>query len=90
MKRYGKLKRTGNSDVVSVEVKDPNKPEYGTITLVFVKNSDAPGGMELVSWVALDAQNQRTTVRLSNQRYGMSVPNRTFTYTDPRNSSRRP
>ena len=90
VKKYGRLRQTNNDNVLSVEVKDPNKPEYGTITLVFVKNSDAPGGMELVSWVALDAQNQRTTVRLSNQRYGMSVPNRTFTYTDPRNSSRRP
>ena len=90
VKRYGKLKRTGNSDVVSVEVKDPGKPEYGTITLVFVKKAGAPGGMELVSWVALDSQNRRTTVRLSNQKYGMSVSNRTFTYTDPRNSSRRP
>ena len=89
VKRYGRLIDTGNPNVVSVEVKDPKKPEYGTITLVFVKNPSAPGGLELASWVALDSQNKRTTVRLSNQRYGMSVPNRTFTYTDPRSSSRR-
>ncbi|BBC71188.1 cell envelope biogenesis protein LolA [Altererythrobacter sp. B11] len=90
VKRYGKLMPTGNPDVVSVEVRDPKKPEYGTITMIFVKDAGAPGGLELVSWVALDAQNQRTTVRLSNQRYGISVPDSTFTYRDPRRTTRRP
>lgn len=89
VKRFGRLRSTGNPDVLSVEVKDPNKPEFGTITLVFVKKRSAPGGLELVSWVALDSQNQRTTVRLTNQRYGMDVSDRTFTYTDPRRSGRR-
>ena len=32
----------------------------------------------------LDAQNTRTTVRLSGHRYGMSVSNNTFRYRDPR------
>jgi outer membrane lipoprotein-sorting protein len=90
VKRYGKLNPTGNPDVISVEVRDTNKPEYGVITLVFVKDAAAPGGLELASWVALDAQNQRTTVRLSNHRYGVSVPDSTFRYEDPRRSSRRP
>lgn len=90
VKRYGKLNPTGNPDVVSVEVRDPNKPEYGVITLVFVKDARAPGGLELASWVALDAQNQRTTVRLSNHSYGASVPDSTFRFEDPRRTSRRP
>ena len=90
VKKYGRLRSTGNPNVLSVEVKDPNKPEYGTITLIFVRNGSAPGGWELTNWVALDAQNNRTTVRLSNQRYGMSVSNSTFTYRDPRRASRRP
>ena len=47
---------TANPDVISVEVKDPEKPEYGTITLIFVQDAGAPGGLELASWVALDAQ----------------------------------
>lgn len=88
--RYGRLMPTANSNVVSIEVKDPDKPEYGTITLIFAKNPGAPGGLELASWVALDAQNHRTTVRLSNQRYGASVSDSVFTYRDPRNTSRRP
>jgi outer membrane lipoprotein-sorting protein len=90
VKRYGKLLPTSNPNVVSVEVRDPQKPEHGTITLVFVRNASAPGGLELASWVALDAQNKRTTVRLANHRYGMTVADSTFTYRDPRRTTRRP
>ena len=90
VKKYGKLRDTGNPNVLSVEVRDPNKPEYGMITLIFVRNGKAPGGWQLTNWVALDAQNNRTTVRLSNHRYGVSVNNSTFTYKDPRRASRRP
>lgn len=89
VKRYGKLQPTTNPDVISVEVRDSKHPEYGVITLVFVRDGSAPGGWELTSWVALDAQNTRTTVRLSNQQYGLSVPDSTFTYRDPRTTSRR-
>ena len=90
VKRFGRLVRTASPDVISVEVRDPNKPEYGTITLIFVEDGSAPGGLALSSWVALDAQNTRTTVRLSNQRYGLAVPDSTFTYRDPRRTTRRP
>ena len=90
VKRYGRLLPTANPDVLSVEVKDSRKPEYGTITLIFVRDAGAPGGHELSSWVALDAQNKRTTVRLSNQRYGVAVADSAFTYRDPRRTSRRP
>ena len=90
VRRYGKLLPTTNSNVISIEVSDPGRPEYGTMTLVFVRNGSAPGGLQLTSWVALDAQNTRTTVRLSNQRYGMAVPNSAFNFRDPRQASRRP
>jgi len=83
VKRYGRLVPTQNPNVLSIEVKDPRKPEYGTITLVFVRNGSAPGGLELTSWVALDAQNKRTTVRLANHRYGLPVADSAFTYVDP-------
>ena len=89
MKRYGRLIPTGNPDVISVEVRDAKHPEYGIITLIFTRNGAAPGGLELNTWVALDSQNQRTTVRLRNHRYGMAVPDNTFRFTDPRKSSRR-
>ena len=90
VKRYGKLKPTSNSNVLSVEVRDPKHPEYGVITLIFVKNASAPGGWQLTNWVALDSQNHRTTVKLTNHRYGVSVADSAFTFKDPRKSSRRP
>ena len=90
VRKYGKLVPTGNPNVYSIEVRDPKKPEYGVITMIFVKDASAPGGLELSSWVQLDSQNQRTTVRLSNQRYGVSVADSAFTFRDPRRSSRRP
>lgn len=87
--RYGKAIPTGNPGVVSIEVRDSKHPEYGIITLIFVNKAGAPGGMELVSWVALDSQNKRTTIRLSNQRYGVAVPDSTFRFRDPRKTGRR-
>jgi len=88
--KFGKALSTANSDVVSIEVSDPKRPEYGVITLIFVTKPSAPGGLELASWVALDAQNVRTTVRLANHRYGMAVPDSTFRFRDPRRTTRRP
>ncbi len=90
VKRFGKLVPTGNPDVLSVEVRDPKKPEFGMITLIFVKNASAPGGLQLTHWVALDAQNNRTRVQLSNQKYGVAVDDSTFNFKDPRRSTRRP
>jgi outer membrane lipoprotein-sorting protein len=90
VKRFGKLLPTANRDVISVEVRDPAKPEFGVITMIFVKNAAAPGGLQLSHWVANDAQNNRTTVRLTNHRYGMEVAESTFTFRDPRKATRRP
>lgn len=89
VKAYGRLVPTDHPDVVSVEVRDKKHPEYGVITLVFVRNAKAPGGLELTNWVALDAQNHRTTVRLSNQSYGAQVPDSKFSFTDPRRTGGR-
>ena len=88
--RYGKLVPTQHNDVISVEVRDPKRPEFGVITLLFYRDAKSPGGLQLARWVALDSQNHRTTVTLSNHRYGMAVSDKTFTYKDPRRSSRRP
>lgn len=87
--RFGKLQPTGNPAVVAVEVRDPKHPEYGVITLVFVRKPSAPGGLELANWVALDSQNKRTTIRLSNHRYGVAVSDDAFRWRDPRSPTRR-
>ena len=43
----------------------------------------------LQGWVALDSQNNRTTIRLSNQRYGVAVDDKAFRFNDPRRSAAR-
>lgn len=87
--RFARQIPTQSPDVISAEVRDPRHPEYGTITMIFVRNAAAPGGLELSSWVAVDSQNKRTTIRLSNHRYGIDVPDNTFRWTDPRGKSGR-
>ena len=85
--RFGRLVPTGNPGVTSIEVRDPKHPEYGVITMILVKDPSAPGGMELTSWVALDSQNKRTTIRLANQRYGVAIAANAFSFTDPRRTA---
>ncbi len=87
--RFGRLQPTADANVVSIEVRDRGHPEYGVITLIFVRKAGAPGGLELTSWVALDSQNKRTTIRLANHRYGIVVPDSAFRWNDPRPQNRR-
>ncbi len=85
--KFATLLPTGDRDVISLQVRDPKHPEYGTITMIFVRNGAAPGGLQLDSWVALDSQNKRTTIRLSAQQYGVAVDDKTFKWTDPRRTA---
>ena len=87
--QYGKLVPSGSANVVSIEVRDKKHPEYGVITMVFIRKAGAPGGLELSSWATLDAQNTRTIVTLSNQQYGMAVADNVFRYNDPRGATHR-
>jgi outer membrane lipoprotein-sorting protein len=87
--QFGKLTPATNRSIVSVEVRDKKHPEYGVITMIFVRKPGAPGGLELSSWATLDSQNTRTVVSLSNQQYGVAVPDNTFRYNDPRTPTRR-
>ncbi len=82
--RFGKIVSTSTNDVISVEVRDPKRPEFGLITMVFVKQAGAPGGLTLNGWVALDSKNNRTSIRLGNVKFNGSVPNSSFTWKDPR------
>lgn len=87
--RFGKVMQTGNPNVISVEVRDSKHPEYGVITLIFTRKPSAPGGLELSYWVALDSQNQRTTIALTNHRYDVAVSDGDFRWNDPRPRNRR-
>lgn len=86
--KYAKVVPTGSTDVLSVEVKDPARPEYGTITMVFVRDGSAPAGLRLRGWVALDSQNNRTRIDLSNQKFNVAVADSAFRWTDPRPNKR--
>ncbi|MEQ1541142.1 MAG: outer membrane lipoprotein carrier protein LolA [Novosphingobium sp.] len=87
--KYGRLVPTDNRNVIGIEVRDKGHPEYGVITLLFVRKVSAPGGLELSSWASLDSQNTRTVISLSNQSYGLAVPDSTFKFNDPRGPTRR-
>jgi outer membrane lipoprotein-sorting protein len=78
-----------NPQSLVVQARDPKRPEYGTITLNFSKSGGAPGGLLLQGWTMLDSQNNRTTIRLSNQRFNIAVADSAFRWTDPRRSGPR-
>jgi len=82
--RIATVQRTANPDVVSIEARDPKRPEYGRITMVFARQASAPGGLMLQGWVALDSQGNRTSIRLSNQRFGVPVSDGAFRWRDPK------
>jgi outer membrane lipoprotein-sorting protein len=87
LSRFAHVVDGGDPRIVSVEVADKRHPEYGRITLVFARSAGAPAGLLLQGWVALDAQNNRTTIRLSNQRFNAPVPGNAFAWTDPRHKT---
>jgi outer membrane lipoprotein-sorting protein len=70
--------------VITILARDPRHPQFGSITLAFTESQGAPGGLQLEGWVALDAQNNRTTVRLSHQRLNEPVAEAVFQWDDPR------
>ncbi|QNA85870.1 outer membrane lipoprotein carrier protein LolA [Sphingomonas sp. So64.6b] len=87
MTRFAKVIPGADPRIISVEANDPKHPEYGRITLVFVRNASAPGGLMLQGWVALDSQNNRTTIRLTNQRFNAAISDGAFRWNDPRRNS---
>ena len=84
LSRFAKLVPNPDPRVLSIEASDPRHPEYGRITLIFVRESGGPAGLTLQGWVALDSQGNRTTVRLTNPRFNVPVSDGTFRWSDPR------
>lgn len=81
---FSKVIQTGDASLLSIEARDPKRPEYGTITLIFNRRPSAPAGLDLYGWVARDAQGNRTAIRLTGQRYNVPVDDATFRWRDPR------
>jgi outer membrane lipoprotein-sorting protein len=82
--RIARLVPSDHKNVVVVRARDARRPEFGTLILAFVRDGSAPGGLKLEGWTAIDAQNKKTTVRLSSQRYNVGVPDSAFTYAEPK------
>lgn len=70
--------------VLLVRARDARRPEFGTLILAFVRTPNAPGGLKLEGWTAIDAQNKRTTVKLGSQRYNVAVAESAFRFAEPK------
>ena len=81
--RVAKVVRN-DAQVLLVEARDPKKPEFGTISIAFAKVPSAPSGLMLQGWTTLDAQNNRSTIKLSNQKFNVAVADSAFRFVDPR------
>jgi outer membrane lipoprotein-sorting protein len=84
LNRFAKLVPSGDPDLILVAARDPKHPEFGTTTIAFSRTASAPGGLMLQGWTVLDAQNNRSSVRLSNQRFNVAIADNMFRWTDPR------
>lgn len=72
---------SNDSRVVVARAKNTS---YGQLTLAFLRSASAPGGLQLYGWTATDPQGHRTTVKLTNVRYNVAVPDSAFTYAEPK------
>jgi len=72
------------SDNPRVVVARAKNSSYGQLTLAFLRSASAPGGLQLYGWTAIDPQGHRTTVKLSDVRYNVAVPESAFTYVQPK------
>lgn len=82
LSRVAKVVRN-DAQTLLVQARDPRKPEFGTITLGFAKVPSGPSGLLLQGWTVIDAQNNRTTVKLSGQRFNVPVADSAFTFQRP-------
>ena len=80
----GKAEILPSNDSRVVVARARSSGQYGQLTLAFLRNSSAPGGLQLYGWTAIDPQNHRTTVKLSNVRFNVAVPDSAFAYAEPR------
>lgn len=80
----GKAEILPSNDSRVVVARAKNAGQYGQLTLAFLRNSSSPGGLQLYGWTAVDPQGHRTTIKLSNVRFNVAVPETAFSYADPK------
>jgi len=81
--KFARVAPAADPGIVTIDANDPKHPEYGRISLIFRRDAAAPAGLMLMGWVSLDAQNNRTTVRLSGQQFNVPISDGTFRFNDP-------
>ncbi|HYI42615.1 MAG TPA: outer membrane lipoprotein carrier protein LolA [Sphingomicrobium sp.] len=59
------------------------RSQAGSLVLAFIHSNSAPGGLQLYGWTAIDPQNKKTKVELSNVRYNVGVSESAFRYAEP-------
>lgn len=82
--RFARVVSPPGAPLLLIAARDPKHPEYGTITIAFARSPGGPGGLVLQGWTTVDAQNNRSSVTLSNQRFGVPVSDNMFKWNDPR------
>jgi outer membrane lipoprotein-sorting protein len=80
----GKAEILPSNDGRVVVARAKSSGQYGQLTLAFLRNASAPGGLQLYGWTAIDPQNHRTTVKLTSVRFNVAVPDSAFTYAEPK------
>jgi outer membrane lipoprotein-sorting protein len=80
----GKAQILPSTDSRVVVARAKNVGQYGQLTLAFLRNPSAPGGLQMYGWTAIDPQNHRTTVKLSDVRYNVAVPDSAFAFPEPK------
>lgn len=86
--RYAEIIPMASEQVIAVALADPKYPEFGTMTMMFLRDADSPGGLLLRGWITQDAQNYRTRIDLANQKFNIAIPDTAFQWRDPRRRKR--
>ena len=83
VKKIGRVVPNPDKRILVVRTSSHGIIATGTLVLAFLRSPSAPGGLQLYGWTAIDAQNKKTTVRLSNVRYNVPVPDSAFSFKMP-------
>lgn len=83
VKKIGRVIPNADKRILVVRTRSSGIIGTGTLVLAFLRSPSAPGGLQLYGWTAIDAQNKKTTVRLSNVHYNVPVPDSAFSFKMP-------
>lgn len=83
VRKIGRIIPNEDKRILVVRTRSSGIIGTGTLVLAFLRSPDAPGGLQLYGWTAIDAQNKKTTVRLSNVRYNVPIQDSAFSFKMP-------